>query len=107
MLSMPLESWQRCFSGRLAVKKAARTIYVPALFVKNFFIMVRSMPSNRSRTSEVSHFDSEIFSRATKISLPMRLCRRLQFPRRDTENVYHAATRFSASNASIPMKFAL
>jgi hypothetical protein len=98
---------QRCFSERLAVKNAARTIYVPALFVKNFFIMVRSMPSNRSRTSDVSHFDSEIFSRATKFSLPMRLCGRLQFPRRDTENIYHAATRCSTCTASIPMKFAL
>jgi len=63
---------QRCFSERLAVKKAARTIYVPALFVKNFFIMVRSMPSNRSRTSDVSHFQK--FSAAQRNFLSQCAC---------------------------------
>jgi len=57
-------SWQRCFDEHLAVKKAARTIYVGHRFVESFFIMVLAMRSNRSRTSDVNRFDSEIFSRA-------------------------------------------
>ena len=57
----------------LAVKKAAGQIYVPAsLRRKNLFMIVPAMLSDRSRTSDVNRFDSEIFSRAMTVS--MRLC---------------------------------
>jgi hypothetical protein len=80
----------------LAVKTAARIVHGSVSGApKTFSSSSPAVLGDCSRTVHKTSFGSEILNRCAKFSISMRLPTRLQFPRSDTENVCHAATRFS------------